>query len=299
MAVDRIVERDGREAPCRTDEIPLGAPVDADSLPEVEGVDDVTAARTSPIATATPRSSCCGSPRSIPRSPAGSALGLPDIAAEAAYAAGHEQAHTVGDVLLRRTRLGLLDARRSPSRTRRPACGGPGDGRRARLGRRADRAGSGGVARACAGGGTRSRSWMSSPCAQREPEEPSPAAPGAAPGGGRVSESVLMRGRELDLVTAGADGHRERDPRLVLGPPGPEGARRAGRTRARTDRGRRGDRGRGRRVRPHGHRGRCPWTRRSRGWSRWWSAWPRTARSCPWTPGADRWRARRSRPVRR
>ena len=38
--------------------------------------------------------------------------GLPDIAAEAAYAAGHEQAHTVGDVLLRRTRLGLLDARR-------------------------------------------------------------------------------------------------------------------------------------------------------------------------------------------
>ena len=37
---------------------------------------------------------------------------LPDIAAEAAYAAGHEQAHTVADVLLRRTRLGLLDARR-------------------------------------------------------------------------------------------------------------------------------------------------------------------------------------------
>jgi glycerol-3-phosphate dehydrogenase len=37
---------------------------------------------------------------------------LPDIAAEAAYAVGHEQAHTVGDVLLRRTRLGLLDAHR-------------------------------------------------------------------------------------------------------------------------------------------------------------------------------------------
>jgi len=29
LAVDRIVERDGREAPCRTHEIPLGAPVDA------------------------------------------------------------------------------------------------------------------------------------------------------------------------------------------------------------------------------------------------------------------------------
>jgi glycerol-3-phosphate dehydrogenase len=37
---------------------------------------------------------------------------LPDIAAEAAYAAGHEQAHTVADVLLRRTRLGILDAHR-------------------------------------------------------------------------------------------------------------------------------------------------------------------------------------------
>jgi glycerol-3-phosphate dehydrogenase len=37
---------------------------------------------------------------------------LPDIAAEAAFAADHEQAHTVADVLLRRTRLGLLDARR-------------------------------------------------------------------------------------------------------------------------------------------------------------------------------------------
>jgi glycerol-3-phosphate dehydrogenase len=36
---------------------------------------------------------------------------LPDIAAEAAFAVDHEQAHTVADVLLRRTRLGVLDAR--------------------------------------------------------------------------------------------------------------------------------------------------------------------------------------------
>ena len=33
MAVDRLVERDGREAPCRTHEIPLGQPADWDSLP--------------------------------------------------------------------------------------------------------------------------------------------------------------------------------------------------------------------------------------------------------------------------
>ena len=37
--------------------------------------------------------------------------GLPDLLAEAVYAAAHEQAGTVGDVLLRRTRLGLLAGR--------------------------------------------------------------------------------------------------------------------------------------------------------------------------------------------
>jgi glycerol-3-phosphate dehydrogenase len=37
---------------------------------------------------------------------------LPDILGEATYAAGHEQASSLADVLLRRTRLGLLDARR-------------------------------------------------------------------------------------------------------------------------------------------------------------------------------------------
>jgi glycerol-3-phosphate dehydrogenase len=37
--------------------------------------------------------------------------GLPDLLAEAPYAARNEQALSVGDVLLRRTRLGLLAAR--------------------------------------------------------------------------------------------------------------------------------------------------------------------------------------------
>ncbi len=40
MAVDRLVERDGRQAPCRTQEIPLGAPVDPAELPRVQGVLD-------------------------------------------------------------------------------------------------------------------------------------------------------------------------------------------------------------------------------------------------------------------
>jgi glycerol-3-phosphate dehydrogenase len=37
--------------------------------------------------------------------------GLPDLLAEAPYAARKLQARTVGDVLLRRTRLGLLEGR--------------------------------------------------------------------------------------------------------------------------------------------------------------------------------------------
>jgi glycerol-3-phosphate dehydrogenase len=37
--------------------------------------------------------------------------GAPDLLAEAVYAARREQAQTVGDVLLRRTRLGLTAAR--------------------------------------------------------------------------------------------------------------------------------------------------------------------------------------------
>ena len=32
MAVDRLVEREGREAPCRTHEIPLGLPIEPEAL---------------------------------------------------------------------------------------------------------------------------------------------------------------------------------------------------------------------------------------------------------------------------
>ena len=111
MAVDRIVERDGRDAPCRTHEIQLGEPVDAGSLPDVTGVDEEgrrhLAERYGHAAQLVLR--LAEADRQLARriSPE-----LPDIAAEAAYAAGHEQAHSVADVLLRRTRLGLLDAQR-------------------------------------------------------------------------------------------------------------------------------------------------------------------------------------------
>jgi glycerol-3-phosphate dehydrogenase len=42
---------------------------------------------------------------------------LPDLVAEAAFAAVREQARNLADVLLRRTRLGILDARRFAARS--------------------------------------------------------------------------------------------------------------------------------------------------------------------------------------
>jgi glycerol-3-phosphate dehydrogenase len=111
LAVDRIVEREGREAPCRTDEIQLGMPADADTLPEAAGVDEESrvhlASRYGHAANLVIRLAAVDHRLAERISP-----DLPDIAAEAAFAVDHEQAHAVADVLLRRTRLGLLDARR-------------------------------------------------------------------------------------------------------------------------------------------------------------------------------------------
>jgi glycerol-3-phosphate dehydrogenase len=111
LAVDRIVEREGREAACRTDQIQLGMPVDPEALPEAAGVDEESsahlAARYGHAANLVMRLAAVDTDLAARVSP-----DLPDIVAEAAFAADHEQAHSVADVLLRRTRVGLLDARR-------------------------------------------------------------------------------------------------------------------------------------------------------------------------------------------
>jgi glycerol-3-phosphate dehydrogenase len=111
LAVDRIVEREGREAPCRTHEIPIGLPEDASELPDLPGVEQDSrehlAARYGHAARDVLRLAAAAPQLAHRLSP-----DLPDIAAEAAFAAGHEQALSLADVLLRRTRLGLLDARR-------------------------------------------------------------------------------------------------------------------------------------------------------------------------------------------
>jgi glycerol-3-phosphate dehydrogenase len=110
LAVDRIVEREGREAPCRTQEIPIGLPEDPSELPVVPGVEEDSrvhlAARYGHAARDVVRLAAAAPHLARRLEP-----GLPDLAAEAAFAAGHEQARSVADVLLRRTRLGLLDAR--------------------------------------------------------------------------------------------------------------------------------------------------------------------------------------------
>jgi glycerol-3-phosphate dehydrogenase len=110
LVVDRIAEREGREAPCRTHEIPLGAPVDPAALPRVDGVGEATyamlAGRYGHAADRVLRIA-----RDDPALAAPIVPDLPDLLAEASFAARHEQARSVGDVLLRRTRLGLLAGR--------------------------------------------------------------------------------------------------------------------------------------------------------------------------------------------
>jgi glycerol-3-phosphate dehydrogenase len=111
LAVDRLVERDGRDAPCRTHEIPLGEPVDAGSLPRVDGVSKrsyaALAARYGHAAR-----EVLARTEERGEGPDPIVPGHPDLLAEASFAAAREQARTVGDVFFRRTRLGLLAAPR-------------------------------------------------------------------------------------------------------------------------------------------------------------------------------------------
>ncbi len=117
MTVDRLVERDARDAPCRTHEIPLGQAIAVEELPRVEGVGRVgpdpyqaLASRYGHAAHDVLALAREGSP-AHPELAQPIVAGLPDLLAEVALAARREQARSIGDVLLRRTRLGLLAAR--------------------------------------------------------------------------------------------------------------------------------------------------------------------------------------------
>src|SRR4051794_40232086 len=110
MAVDRLVEREARDAPCRTHEIPLGQAIEATELPRVEGVrDEAYAALAGRYGHAAHDVLAIAAERGELAQPV--VEGRPDLLAEGVPAARREQARTVGDVLLRRTRLGLIAAR--------------------------------------------------------------------------------------------------------------------------------------------------------------------------------------------
>jgi glycerol-3-phosphate dehydrogenase len=111
QTVDRIVEREGRDAPCRTHEIPLGMSVEPDDLPRVEGVPEQAYPRLAGRYGYTAHE-VLGIARERGELAQPILPGHPDLLAEAVHGARREQARTVGDVLLRRTRLALLDARR-------------------------------------------------------------------------------------------------------------------------------------------------------------------------------------------
>jgi glycerol-3-phosphate dehydrogenase len=110
MTVDRIVEREARDAPCRTHEIPLGQGIDPSELERTAEVPEAAyvalAARYGHAAQAVLRIAA-----EQPYLAAPIVEGFPDLLAEAVHAARHEQARGIADVLLRRTRLGLLAAR--------------------------------------------------------------------------------------------------------------------------------------------------------------------------------------------
>jgi glycerol-3-phosphate dehydrogenase len=109
QTVDRLVEREGREAPCHTAEIPLGMPAREEDLQGPDGVGQETldqlafryghaAHKVLALAAADRK---LAKPIVADR---------PDLLAEVVIAARYEQARTVADVLLRRTRLGILAA---------------------------------------------------------------------------------------------------------------------------------------------------------------------------------------------
>lgn len=109
LAVDRMVEREARDAPCRTAEIPLGQAIAVQELPEVHGVSEqARAALAARYGYGAHEALTLAAEREELAQPI--VPGLPDLMAEVALAARREQARSVGDVLLRRTRLGLLAA---------------------------------------------------------------------------------------------------------------------------------------------------------------------------------------------
>jgi glycerol-3-phosphate dehydrogenase len=114
QVVDRMAEREDREVPCRTADIPLGmtaSPEDLAPPPELEpGLITEDAADQLAFRYGHAARNVLAVAAERPELARPIVPGHPDLLAEAVIAARHEQARTVGDVLLRRTRLALVAA---------------------------------------------------------------------------------------------------------------------------------------------------------------------------------------------
>jgi len=109
QTVDRLVEREGREASCHTAEIPLGMEARPEDLAAPEGVGEEALAQLA-FRYGHAARKVLALAREQPKLAQSIVPGRPDLLAEAVIAARYEQARSVADVLLRRTRLGLVAA---------------------------------------------------------------------------------------------------------------------------------------------------------------------------------------------
>jgi glycerol-3-phosphate dehydrogenase len=109
QTVDRLVEREGREAPCHTHEIPLGMEARPEDLEAPAGVGEEATEQLA-FRYGHAARKVLEIARSDPKLAEPIASGRPDLLAEVVLAARLEQARSVADVLLRRTRLGILAA---------------------------------------------------------------------------------------------------------------------------------------------------------------------------------------------
>lgn len=110
QVVDRLVALDRRDAPSRTEELPLGLPIDPAELPVTPGLDEHVAAHLA-ARYGYAANDAISMIRSDPSLAEPIVPDMPDPLAEVLLATRKEQAQSIADVLLRRTRLGLLSAR--------------------------------------------------------------------------------------------------------------------------------------------------------------------------------------------